>query len=285
MIILKCLKYIIYYFVLKIIYRFIKNYSYANIDRNINIETMYDTDYNNYNNRDNISDNGDDHNMNNVNQCTTLVLYTPPFNYERRKKYNLKDIYNNFFNGIREDLKNDINPAYLKTEFKKKDVSTILLKDSKKNLIVNELKWIIKTNADYLYKIKVYLKLDNENFILNPIKYIIMSISDLDGNAFIYDYILDNINNDTCENINNFSFILDNNLFGNNEITIKLNFDNINNTNISYKIEESMIEVIEKKIVDETPILIFDVNEKYTPIYFSDKNILDIEEYDSDDFE
>lgn len=38
-------------------------------------------------------------------------------------------------------------------------------------------------------------------------------------------------------------------------------------------------------MVDETPILIFDVNERYTPLYFNEKNILDLQEFESDDFE
>lgn len=73
-----------------------------------------------------------------------------------------------------------------------------------------------------------------------------MTISDSYGNAFIYDYVLYNIENETedngtFENINNFSFILDNNAFGNNEITIKLNLGNE-----EYNIDESNIEIIGK---------------------------------------
>lgn len=277
MIISKCLKYIMYYFVLKIIYRFIKKYSY----KNINIETVYDSD---------------DSETLHINECTTLVLYQPPFQNGIRKKYNLKNIYNNFFNGIREDIKNDINPAHLKTEFKKQDKPIILFKDSKKSFVGHELIWSFKTKEDYHYKVKVYLKLSNENSIKN----IEMSISDSDGNAFIYDYILYNIENEMTdnvikgnemtdseikgnENIDDFSFILDNNAFGNNEITIKLNLGSYNN--IEYVIDSSTIEVIEKKLVDETPILIFDVNERYTPLYFNEKNILDLQEFESDDFE
>lgn len=69
MIITKCLKYIIYYFVLKVIYKFIKKYSY----KNVNIETMSDTE-----------DSVDIDNLN-INECTTLVLYQPPFKNGIRK--------------------------------------------------------------------------------------------------------------------------------------------------------------------------------------------------------
>jgi len=273
MIISKCLKYIMYYFVLKVIYRFIKNYSY----KNVNIETLYDTE---------------ESDTLNINECTTLVLYQGPFQHGIRQKYNLKNIYNNFFNGIRENIKNDINPAHLKTEFKKRDVPIILLKDSNKSFTANELKWSFTTKEDYHYKIKVYLKLTNKdcNKDCNKdyVKNIEMSISDSNGNAFIYDYILYNIENEMisndCDYINDFSFILDNNAFDNNEITIKLNLGN-NDNNIQYLIDLSMIDVIEKKLVDETPILIFDVNERYTPLYFNEKNILDLQEFESDDFE
>lgn len=271
MIISKLLKYILYYFVLKIIYKFFKKNKFIsdNENQNINIETFYPDDF--YDN--------------NLNECTTLVLYNP-LPHISQKKYNLKNIYNNFFNGIREDIKNDINPAHLKTEFKKRNTPNILVKDIKTNFIVttdslNELIWSFETKSEYLYKIKAYLKLNSENSCEN----IELTIRDIDGNSFIYDYILHDIEEDSNKNICDFSFILDNNEFGDNNITIKLN---LGNSEKIYKIDDCKIEVIEKKLEkssEQTPILIFDVNDRYTPIYFNEKNILDIDEFEGDDFE
>jgi hypothetical protein len=267
MIISKLLKYILYYFVLKIIYKFVKKYKSIYNNEDINIETVYS---------DNLSNN-------NLNECTTLVLYKQVVDQIPRKKYNLKNIYNNFFNGIKEDVKNDINPSHLKTEFKKRDTPNTLLKDIKTDFIIdkdnlNELIWSFETKSEYLYKIKTYLKLNSEN----ACESIELTIRDIDGNAFIYNYILHNIDEDSVTNIYNFSFILDNNEFGDNNITIKLNLGD------SEKIDSCMIEVIDKKLeksVEQTPILIFDVNDRYTPIYFNEKNILDIDEFEGDDFE
>jgi hypothetical protein len=262
MIISKLLKYILYYFVLKIIYKFIKKYKFSSYDenQNINIETV----------------DSDDFSDNNLNECTTLVLYKPIPRISRQK-YNLKNIYNNFFNGIREDVKNDINPVYLKTEFKKRDMPHILLKDfTVRSDNLNELIWSFETKSEYLYKIKTCLKLNSENACEN----IELTIKDIDGNAFIYDYILNNIDEYSDKNIYDFSFILDNNEFGDNNITVELN---VGNSQDMYKIDSCMIEIIEKKLeknVEQTPILIFDVNERYTPIYFNETNILDIDEFE-----
>jgi len=268
MIISKLFKYILYYFVLKIIYKFFKKYSINN--ENINIETVDSEDFTD----------------NNLNECTTLVLYKQVVDNTPRKKYNLKNIYNNFFNGIREDVKNDINPIHLKTEFKKRDTPHILLKDIKNDFMIakdnlNELVWSFETKSEYLYKIKTYLKLNSKN----ECESIELTIRDIDGNAFIYDYVLHNIDEDSKTNIYDFSFILDNNEFGDNNITIKLN---LGDSEKIYKIDSCMNEIIEKKLeksVEQTPILIFDVNDRYTPIYFNEKNILDIDEFEGDDFE
>lgn len=279
MLLSKLFKSVIFYFVFKVIYRFIKKKSY----KYVNIENIDEDDINDDNiNEDDINKGNNKNNNKNIfkkNDCSTMILYEPPLKIESRKKYNIKEIYNNFFNCIHVNVKNDINPSHLKNDFKKINKPSIILKEIKQDLIESSLKWTIETKNTYLYKIKTYLKLNRDMLVSN----IEISISDCEGNAFIYDYILYNMDNEVGENIYDFSFILDNNAFGENNICIELNLSN--NDNNKYKIDEVYIEVIEKHNIDETPILIFDVNERYTPIYFNEKNILDIDELESDDYE
>ena len=246
-------KYILYYFIIKVIYKFIKTYKYIN--KCINIETVNTADIEN----------------------NDIIIYNPPLKIESRKKYDIKNIYNNFFNGIKEDVKNDINPIYLKTEFKKRDIPIVLLKEIKTEN--NNFEWLFETKAGYNYKIKSYLKMNIENNIKN----VELLISDIDGNAFIYDYILYNLNDNfesITENIYDFSFVLNNNHFGDNKINIKLNINNI-------LVNESFIEIIERKDKEnnEKSILIFDVNGRQTPLYFNKKNILDINDFELENIE
>jgi len=293
----KIFKGILFLFVFRIIFKFIKENSL----KYVNIETFYDDELLEKNKIDNhiIRDDKTNNNTNDktndetnnysINECSTLVLYKNSFidiNNSSKNKYNLKEIYNNFFNGIKKELKNDINPEHLKTNFKKIEKSSQIIKEHLYNLIVyknelkndrNNLKWTFLTKKDKIYKLKSYLKINSNTSIRN----IELDISDNNGNSFIYDYVLYDEEN-KYENIYNFSFILDNNYFNNNEITIKFNFK-ISHLNIdSYLFDEVFIEITEKNIIDETPILVFDVNENYTPIYFNKNNILDLDEFEAD---
>jgi hypothetical protein len=290
----------VFKFVFKIIYKFIKESKL----KNVYVETIHENDLhgnyllknNNFNTKINnycVDDKVND---------SSIVLYKNELNEqnkyntvnEHKKKYNLKEIYNNFFNGIKTNIKNDINPDYLKTNFKKTEKPIGIIKENLYNVIINNqynnsFKWEFSTKNDKIYKLKSYLKINSQSSIRN----IELDISDNNGNSFIYDYILydyetnynNNMNNEINENIYNFSFILDNNYFNENKIIIKIDFKKDNLNEIEYTFDEVFMEVIEKNIIEETPILIFDVNEKYTPIYFNKNNILDLDELESDYFE
>jgi hypothetical protein len=299
-------KSILFLFVFKIICKFIKKYKL----KNVYVETIHEndlygndllknnnshTEINNYCVDDKVNDSSIvsyKNELNEENKCTVVN--------EHKKTYNLKEIYNNFFNGIKTNIKNDINPEYLKTNFKKTEKPIEIIKENLYNLIIynnsnNDLKWTFSAKKDKIYKLKSYLKINSETTIRN----VEVKISDNNGNSFIYDYVVydycnDYVVYDYCsdnnenkfEKIYNFSFILDNNYFNENDVIVEINFKRSEDINKNkYIFDEVFMEVIEKNIIEETPILIFDVNEKYTPIYFNKNNILDLDELEVKYFE
>lgn len=201
-----------------------------------------------------------------------MVLYKP----KKESNYNLKDIYNNFFN----KKKNDIEPKFDINIFKniKKNENIIknkiILDETKENInldkINNFLLYNFESNRNRYYKI--ICKINTIN--LTNIKLIITD----NKKRFIYDY---NENNPNDDKILDYSFILDYNNFDiYDSIFVYIMFyndseeDNININNLSIQIIET---IIEKKI--DNSIIIFNINDKYYPIFTNEKNILDHKEF------
>ena len=108
---------------------------------------------------------------------------------------------------------------------------------------------------------------------VNNIENINLKISN-NNEEFVY-------NIEESSKINKFSFVLDNNQFNNENISINLFFYN-NNKKID--INNFYIEIIEKPILKAIdPIIIFNVNNNYNPIYIDTCNILDFIDYNMND--
>jgi hypothetical protein len=193
-------------------------------------------------------------------------------------KHNLLEIYDNFFKGKKKKLVHDIDLDLLKKDISvdnSNDKDLIILSKAENNMIIDknnnfiEYKFNVKKNLIYKIKCKILLK-DVKN-----IKLIILE----NHKRFLYDFIENNL---IHKNINEYGFILDNNNFNiDSEITIKFIFD----FNVKYiNINNILIEIIEKKNNNsDLPIIIFDVNKNFYPLYFEINNILDYVENIKDD--
>jgi hypothetical protein len=188
-------------------------------------------------------------------------------------KHNLLEIYDNFFKGKKKKLESDIDINLFKKDAKEdiqnnKDI--IIFSDSKNNYKIDKLdnsiiyKFNVKNNFYYKIKCKFFLK---DGDCVENIKLIISS----NNKRFLYNFCESNLIN---KNINEYGFILDNNNFNiDGEIKINFIFD-FKNRQIN--INNMFIEIIEKKNNNsDLPIIIFDVNKNYYPLYFDIINILD----------
>ena len=128
----------------------------------------------------------------------------------------------------------------------------------------NNLLFDFKTNDNYYYKIICKMTLNN----IENIKLVITD----NNKQFIYK------TEEFLNKINEFSFVLDNNQFNHNEkILIYLYFYN-NNKQI--EINDFYIEIIQKPLIKAIdPIIIFNNNNNYNPIYINVCNILDFTDY------
>ena len=225
-------------------------------------------------NKENI-ESKEDININSI-ECNTIVLYQ----HKKQSNYNLKDIYDNFFKKKVHKINKEIDTDILKNINIKNDLkSNIILTENKNNILLDENNNFIIYNFDSIknnyYKIKCKLKVNN-------IKNIKLIINDR-NKKFVYDFLEET---EYSEEIKEYSFILDYNNFNINEsIFIYLLFYNdlMNNINI----DNLSIEIIENKIVKNNlklfnSIIIFNINNKYLPIYTNVENILDFEKNDND---
>lgn len=216
-----------------------------------------------------------------------MVLYK----HEKQSKHILKDVYDNFFNKKKYIIENNIDMELL--NLSKKDnikikKEEIIFKEEKKDIILDKDNFLIynfDVKKDFSYKIKCKLFSDE-------IKNIKLIISNSEK-RFIYNFTE---NNSIEDKIYEYGFILDNNFIFDDNINVYLTFyndnNNTNNTNnekcstiehdeiISFKINEIFFEVLEKiKVPNEDSLIIFNVNNKYYPLYTNEQNILNYTEF------
>ena len=209
-----------------------------------------------------------------------MVVYGSNINKKLSKnKYNLFEIYDNFINKKKKKLVVDMDLSLLKNtpvnctvddlNNNRKDI--IIHTENKINIeldsINNFIIYNFESKENCYYKIKCKLYTQN----VKNIKLIISN----DKKRFVYDFCEHNL---IDKEINEYGFILDNNIFENSEkISVYVIFCDIYN---SIKINNIFIEITEKKIdCKNDPIIIFDVNGNYYPLYFTVSNILDYIEY------
>jgi hypothetical protein len=207
-----------------------------------------------------------------------IVLYK----HEKQSKHILKDVYDNFFNKKKYIIENDIDMELLNLS-KKDNVKIkkeqIIFKEEKKDIILDKDNFLIynfDVKKDFSYKIKCKLFSDE-------IKNIKLIISNSEK-RFIYNFTE---NNSIEDKIYEYGFILDNNFNCDDNINVYLTFyndNNINNEKCSIiehdKINEIFFEVLQKiKVPNEDSLIIFNVNNKYYPLYTNEQNILNYIEF------
>ena len=208
---------------------------------------------------------------------------------KKLKKYRIKKNIENKLNPSKKeniDIKNENAILYQKNVDINinEETALVLSKLSKKNFKTNkEISIFKKTISHYIIpendncnNLVFNIETKNNNYykiicnmILNNVENVSLKISN-DNKEFIYDM-------EESLKINEFSFVLDNNQFNNDNISINLYFYN------DYKqieIDNFYIEIIEKpKVKEIDPIIIFNVNDNYKPIYINVCNILDYINY------
>lgn len=202
-----------------------------------------------------ISENNVDYN-NNIYNKTQI-------NYQKNNQNKVKDYYMN-----KENIENRENKQIIN--------ESIITLIHNKNIELNNdnnLNYDISVKANYLYKIICNIECEN----IDNIKLIIKENDE--NNEFSYSSI-----ENTTEKISKFSFILDNNIFSENDdkiINISLFFSNTkNNLNdneiINININNFSLKVIEKDIVKKNnSIIIFDINGMKYPIFTDVSNIIE----------
>ena len=150
------------------------------------------------------------------------------------------------------ELKTDIN-----------SIEKVILSDIKNNFILDKIfvSYFFHAKKNVSYKILFLFESDDN---INNIKLIISNKK----KKYSYNFSDYNL---LKREIKKYNFILDNNIFFNEKINIDIliynNKDKINIKNINMKI-------IEKPILeDKIPLIIFNINEKITPIYFKENII------------
>ena len=291
--------YVILFFIYKIMKEHLKNKTSNSDLFNINLNINNNLDSKSYKlkkkNKKSKNDTKNDTKNNTKNPISTeqknkednkndyqIVLYK----HKKKSNYNIKDIYNNFFNKKPHVINTNIDIDLLNLSKKNNKIKIekeiIILSESKDNIKLhknnNYILYDFVSNKKNIYKIK--LKLFGKG--IHNIKLI---LSD-DKKRFVYDYADNNL---TENNIEEYGFILDNNFEIDGKIYIYLLFfnDSLNDTfndtlNDSFNniiINNISIEIIEKPFVKEDSIIIFNVNNKYIPLYPNKTNILDYKEF------
>ena len=193
---------------------------------------------------------------------------------QKKSNYNLKDIYNNFFNYDNNKKKKDKSIKYDTIDNDNIENNNLnpksysILNDVKNNIKIDRvLTYTFISKKNNYYRIKCKL-LTNNTSNINNIKLV---ISD-NEKKFIYDYSKYNLFDTT---INQYGFTLDFNNFDIDAlINIEIYFYNKNNENII--IDNAVIDIIESNILtDNNSLIIFNINGKYNTIYSNISNILD----------
>lgn len=224
--------------------------------------------------KNSLSDEIDNYDEENKNKYQLVIYKENRFLKTTNKiKHNLLEIYDNFFKGKKKKLESNIDISLFKKDIKEdtqnnKDI--IIFSDSKNNYKIDKLnnsliyKFDVKNNFYYKIKCKFFFK--DDDYVEN-IKLIISA----NNKRFLYNFCESNLIN---KNINEYGFILDNNNFNiDGEIQINFIFDFKNR---QLNINNMFIEIIEKNNNNsDLPIIIFDVNKNYYPLYFDIINILD----------
>jgi len=256
-------RYFICYAVIYIIYKIYKNKKII-IDHTCDIDSKFKK-----NNKNSIIKNLNE-TKNKSNNEYQIVPFTN--NKINQSKYNLSEIYDNFFNGVKKKLKSDFNINDYSIDisrFKCNKKEIVIFNENQNDIILDNSNNFIKFNFDskknHSYKIKYKL------FSKNEIKNIKLIITGKDK-RFVYDFCEHNI---IDGNIKDYGFILDNNVFGDDNIHLYIILLDIGNINI----QTSIIEIIEKPLNSDNSIIIFDVNSKYYPIYFDEINLLEFSEF------
>ena len=205
----------------------------------------------------------------------SLVVYK----HKKISSYDLKDVYNNFFNNMKYDKIYENNNLNNK-------MNNDNLNNNMKNEIQSSNNLIIKTNIElydtnnfihetfYIEKDKIYkilCKIDCVN--VKNIKLILSN----ETKRFVYE-------NNIIKHIEKYTFILDNNIFSDSEnIHLYLFFEPIVNDNI--KITNFYLDISDNNLKNYTfsnPIVIFNINDKYEQLYSNTKNILDFTDYNDE---
>ena len=194
----------------------------------------------------------------------SLVIYK----HKKMSNYDLKDVYNNFFNKI-NNVK--INNFYKKND--ETESNNIITKNNiqlyNTNNFIHETFYVEK---DISYKIICKIECIN----VKNIKLILSN----DTKRFIY-------KNDIIKNIEKYTFILDNNIFKKSEnIHLYLLFEHTNNNFDTMKITNFYLDICNfnqnNNKIFLNPIVIFNINEKYEQIYSNTQNILDFTDYNDE---
>jgi hypothetical protein len=221
--------------------------------------------------------------MNNNDGNNKVILYKPT---SKNSGYNIKEVFSKImsrytnndknsdfniekFNIFKNNNCSDTNKNINKNNsekiiyFKKEDNISL---DSINNFIINSF----QVRKECLYKIKCNLETQG-------VKNINLIISD-SKKRFIYDLV--EKNNLDIGTIYDYGFILDNNKFNNDDvINIYLIFYGIEDDK-NIIINNIFLEVTEfNQTKDPNAIIIFNVANKYYPLFSENLNILDFEEY------
>jgi hypothetical protein len=197
----------------------------------------------------------------------SLVIYK----HKKMSNYDLKDVYNNFFNKMKYDMMNNdqINNFYKKNEDQKSNdlitKNNIELYDT--NNFIHETFYVEK---DMSYKIICSF----ESINIKSIKLILSN----ETKRFVYE-------NNIITDIKKYTFILDNNIFTDSEnIHLYIFCEPIINDNI--KIINFYLDVCNNNQKNynafSNPIAIFNINDKYEQLYSNTKNILDFTDYNDE---
>jgi hypothetical protein len=196
----------------------------------------------------------------------SLVLYK----HKKMSNYDLKDVYNNFFNNIKQ---NNINNKIKNNKLNNDNLNNnnIIIKNNvhlyDTNNFIHETFYVEK---DISYKILCKIECIN-------VKNIKLVLSN-ETKRFVYE-------NNIIEHIEKYIFILDNNIFNESEnIHLYLFFEPIVNDNM--KITNFYLDISDNNLKNHNtfsnPIVIFKMNDKYEQLYSNTKNILDFTDYNDE---